>query len=74
MNMDIEINPRVCNGKPVVAGTRIPVSVILDLLADGDSLADIQRKYPELSQLGIVAAINYCHAVLDHSEVEAVLA
>ena len=26
----IELNPRVCNGKPVIKGTRIPVSVILD--------------------------------------------
>jgi len=72
MSVGIEIDPRVCNGKPVVAGTRIPVSVILDLLASGDSLEDIQRKHPELSHDGIVAAIDYCHAVLDHSDVEAV--
>jgi uncharacterized protein (DUF433 family) len=26
----IELNPRVCNGKPVVKGTRIPVTVILE--------------------------------------------
>ena len=25
----IELNPRVCDGKPVIKGTRIPVSVIL---------------------------------------------
>lgn len=32
----IELNPRVCNGKPVIKGTRIPVSVILDQIAAGD--------------------------------------
>ncbi len=43
------IDPRVCNGKPVIAGTRIPVTVILDHLTAGCNLSDIQRKYPELS-------------------------
>lgn len=33
----IEINPRVCNGKPVIKGTRIPISVILELIAEGKS-------------------------------------
>ncbi len=30
MNSYAEIDPRVCNGKPVITGTRIPVTVILD--------------------------------------------
>ena len=29
----IEMNPKVCNGKPVIKGTRIPVSVILEQIA-----------------------------------------
>ncbi len=33
----IEINPMVCNGKPVIKGTRIPVTVILDRLSEGES-------------------------------------
>lgn len=32
----IELNPRICNGKPVIKGTRIPVSVILDQIAEGE--------------------------------------
>ncbi len=28
----IELNPRICNGKPVIKGTRIPISVILELI------------------------------------------
>jgi uncharacterized protein (DUF433 family) len=67
----IEIDPRVCNGKPVIAGTRIPVTVILDQLADGCSLPDIQRKYPELTPSLITAALRYCHAMIDHCELEA---
>ena len=30
----IEINPRVYNGRPVIKGTRIPVSVLLEQLAE----------------------------------------
>ena len=33
MSDRIEVNPRVCNGNPVIRGTRIPVAVILDHLA-----------------------------------------
>ena len=29
----IELDPRVCNGKPVIKGTRIPITVILEQLA-----------------------------------------
>jgi uncharacterized protein (DUF433 family) len=32
----IELNPRVCNGRPVIKGTRIPVAVILDQMAEGE--------------------------------------
>ncbi len=67
----IEIDPKVCNGKPILAGTRIPVTVILDHFADGCSVVDIERKYPELSSSLISAALQYCHAMIDHSELEA---
>jgi uncharacterized protein (DUF433 family) len=33
----IELNPRVCNRKPVIRGTRIPLTVIIDQLAEGES-------------------------------------
>jgi len=56
----------------VIAGTRIPVSAVLDMLSAGDSMADIERKFPELTQLSIVAALSYCHSVIDHSDIEAV--
>lgn len=67
---NIEINPRVCNGKPVIMGTRIPVTVILDQLGAGHSIADIVRKYPELTREQVVDAIRYCHLVIEHTELE----
>lgn len=70
----VEIDPKVCNGKPVIAGTRIPVTVILDQFADGCSVEDIQRKYPELTRVLITAALRYCHSMIDHCELEAITA
>ncbi len=70
----IEVNPRVCNGKPVMEGTRIPVTVILDQFAAGCSMSDIQRKYPELTREQIVSALRYCRAMIEHSDLQAVTA
>jgi len=44
----IEYNPQVCNGKPVTKGTPIPVSVILDQIAQDESWEDLLKGYPEL--------------------------
>ena len=44
----IELNPRVCGGKPVIKGTRIPVSVILERIADNEPWESVLRAYPEL--------------------------
>jgi uncharacterized protein (DUF433 family) len=70
----IEVNPRVCNGKPVIEGTRIPVTVILDQFASGCSMSDVQRKYPELTFDQISAALRYCHTMIDHSDLQTVIA
>lgn len=70
MAKDIEIDPKVCNGRPVIAGTRIPVTVILDQLAEGYSVDDVAKKYPELTKEQIAAALHYCHAVIEHTELE----
>jgi len=65
----IELNPRVCNGKPVIKGTRIPVSVILDQIAEDGNWNGLLEGYPELTKDDIQAALNYAGASLDHAEV-----
>ncbi|MHC4459561.1 MAG: DUF433 domain-containing protein [Planctomycetota bacterium] len=67
----IELNPRVCNGKPVIRGTRIPVSVILENAAQGDSWDTLIESYPELKKEDIRAALLYARQSLDHTEVRA---
>lgn len=68
----IEIDPRVCNGKPVIKGTRIPVSVILEQVAEGESWDEVLSGYPELRRENIQAALLYATASLDHTEIRSV--
>jgi uncharacterized protein (DUF433 family) len=72
-NLDrIELNPRVCNGKPVIKGTRIPVSLILEQIAESESWQEVLNTYPELQKEDIQAALHYARASLEHTEVKAV--
>ena len=45
MNERIILDPKICHGKPVIRGTRTPVTVILGALAAGDSFETIQTDY-----------------------------
>ncbi len=65
----IELDPKVCNGKPVIKGTRISVSVILEQIAEGDSWDVVLTGYPELKKEDIRAALLYAKESLDHTEV-----
>ena len=55
----ISIDPHICFGKPRIRGTRIWVSLILDLLATGATPADVISDYPHLTHEDILAAIAY---------------
>lgn len=68
----IELNPKVCNGKPIIRGTRIPVSVILEQLAEGISWDTLLANYPELGKDDIKAALHYAMSSLDHTEVRTI--
>lgn len=59
MNTRISINPEICHGKPVIAGTRVLVSNILASLAAGESAEDIFENYPGLTPEDIRAALEF---------------
>ncbi len=66
----ISVNPNVCFGKPCIRGTRIWVSLILDMLAAGDSAEDILNAYPHLKIEDIRACIAYGAAMSRENFVE----
>ena len=45
MNDRIVIDPEICHGKPVIRGTRTPVTVILNALAGGDTFETLEKEY-----------------------------
>ena len=56
----------ICGGRPVVRGTRIRVSDVLDLLAAGETRAAILEDYPQLKNEDITAALEYGSAAISH--------
>jgi uncharacterized protein (DUF433 family) len=60
----IVINPDVCNGRPVVRGTRITVQTVLEFLAAGDSVEEVLEEYPSLTRADVQACLDYAARVM----------
>lgn len=60
-------DPQICGGEICALGTRIPVTVILDNLAEGAGKEEILASYPSLRLDHINAALAYA-AELAHEE------
>lgn len=70
MNEHVTIDPKVCKGKPVLKNTRIPVTVIIDQIAEVGSIQGVLNQYPELTCEQVTAALHYCRSVIEHTEFE----
>jgi uncharacterized protein (DUF433 family) len=57
-------NPKVMIGKPVIAGTRITVELILEKLAAGETQEQILEAHPRLTREGILAALAFAAEAL----------
>lgn len=66
----IAVDPKIHFGKPCVAGTRITVQSILELLNEGLSFNEIiQNYYPDLQIDDIRACIRYAIALIAAEDV-----
>ena len=65
----VTIDPRVMAGKPVIRGTRIPVELVVRMLAQGVPESDILREYPRLKLEDIRAALTYAAEMLANEDV-----
>ncbi len=65
----IVLDPAVMAGKPVIRGTRIPVELVVRMLAQGVSEQDIRAEYPRLQPEDVRAALAYAASVLAQEEV-----
>ena len=70
----IEINPKILVGKPIIKGTRIPVELIIKLIAQDWTYKKIIKEYPSLKQNDIKAALLYAEKIVENEEVYPILA
>jgi uncharacterized protein (DUF433 family) len=64
MSDRIVIDPAVGRGKPVIRGTRVPVSIVVGSLAGGMSFEEIEREY-DLTPEDIRAALKFASELLE---------
>ena len=71
MSERIVIDPEVCGGRPIVAGTRMRVIDVLDALASGAGIDELVADFPYLTRADIHACLAYAARSLDHRVVDA---
>jgi uncharacterized protein (DUF433 family) len=65
----IALDPNVLTGKPVIRGTRLSVELIIGLMADGWSEADILAQYRGITHDDILACLSYARDTLSSEKV-----
>ncbi len=55
----IVIDPDIHHGVPCIKGTRVPVSVLIGSLAEGDAPTDLLASYPHLTEEDFQAALKF---------------
>ena len=65
----IKLDKEILGGKPTVKGTRIPVYLILELLASGMSEEEIMKEYPTLKREDIRACLSYASKIVREEDV-----
>jgi uncharacterized protein (DUF433 family) len=66
----IEVNPKILCGKPVVKGTRIPVYLVLELVAAGYTIEKIIKAYPTLTKEDVKECLEYAVFLAKHEETD----
>lgn len=61
-------DPKILGGKPIIAGTRMSVETILELISSGMEKNEIIKEYPFLTKEQIQAAVNYAAKLMSREE------
>jgi uncharacterized protein (DUF433 family) len=67
MNDRIEIDPRIQHGKPIIRGTRVPVTRIVGGLAGGMTFEEVQKEYG-VTVDDIRAALEFANQIIEQEE------
>jgi uncharacterized protein (DUF433 family) len=69
MHERISINPNVCHGQACIKGTRIPVYLIVQMLANGDTIEELLEDYPSITKEDILACLAYAGALAEDENI-----
>lgn len=61
-------DPKIFSGKPIIAGTRVSVETILELISSGMEIKEIIHEYPFLTEKQIRAAVDYAAKIVGKRE------
>jgi uncharacterized protein (DUF433 family) len=67
MNDRIEVDAKICHGKPVIRGTRMPVSLVVGSLAGGMTMEEVAREY-DLTPEDIRAALRFAGELIENEQ------
>lgn len=67
MHNRITMDPGICHGKPIIRGTRTPVSIVVGSLAGGMSFEEVQREY-DLTIEDIRASLKFAGELVDQEQ------
>ena len=62
----IIIDPNICNGQPVIEGTRITAATVVEFLSAGDTIEDVLAAYPTLTRDDVLACLAYSARMMKH--------
>jgi uncharacterized protein (DUF433 family) len=66
MSTRIAIDPDICNGQPVIKGTRITAQTVLEFLGTGDSIEDVLEEFPSLTREDVLECIKFSSELMRH--------
>lgn len=61
----ISVNPKVCNGKPVITNTRVLISVLLEWIEEGHTFKEIVEAFPSITAEDVKASVAYARDVIE---------
>ena len=61
----IEVDQEIVFGKPRIAGTRLAVQFVLELLASGWSMGEILKEYPHIKKEDVLACVDYAKDLVE---------
>jgi uncharacterized protein (DUF433 family) len=64
----IVVDAAIHHGDPCIKGTRVPVSVIVGSIAEGDSIADVLAAYPQLTEEDVRAALHFAAEAVSRAD------